>query len=159
MSFFIGCGIVLEQAGKYVLVEEVRHEKAGFLNLPAGTLHVTEDLLQCVTREAREETGAEVAVEHLVGIYQTVTATGDNVVFTVFAGSCAPDTHFHSEEHKVIQTFSYEEIEQLDRAGKLRSPIVLQAITDHRGGQQLPLSAVQSWHVETLASITVDKDH
>lgn len=159
MGFFIGCGIVLMQGDKYVLVKEVRHEKAGYFNLPAGTVDIDEDLLQCITREAREETGAEVTVEHFVGMYQTVIASGSNVIFAVFAGSVAEGATLHSEEHDIIQAFSYEEVEQLDKAGQLRSPVVLQAITDYRGGQKLPLSAIKSWHVETLDSITVEKDH
>lgn len=159
MGFFIGCGIVLAQGDKYVLVKEARREKTGLYNLPAGTPNIDEDLLQCVTREALEETGADVSVEHFVGIYQTVIASGSNVIFAVFAGSVAEDAAFHSEEHEIIQALSYEEIKQLDKAGELRSPTVLQAITDYRGGQKLPLSSVQAWHIESLASITVEKEH
>lgn len=159
MSFFIGAGIVLTQGDKYVLIKEIRHEKAGFYNLPAGTLDLNEDFLQCITRETKEETGADVTVEYFVGIYQTVIASGSNVVFAVFGGNVAENFKFHSGEHEVIQAFSYEEIKQLSKAGKLRSPVVLQAITDYRGGQKLPIAAVKSWHVESLSSITVEKDH
>lgn len=81
MPFFTGAGLVLRQADKYVLVQEVRHEKSGFFNLPAGTLEVGEDFIQCIQREAKEETGADVALEHFLGVYQTVIATGSNVVF------------------------------------------------------------------------------
>lgn len=159
MTFYIGCGIVLDQGGRYILVQETRHEKAGLYNLPAGTLEVDEDLLQCVTRETREETGADITVEHFVGIYQVVITNGHNVVFAVFAGRVAQVTRFISEEHDVIKAFTYEEIEELNRAGQLRSPTVLQAITDYRGGQKLPLTAVKAWHVESLGSITVDKNY
>lgn len=159
MGFFIGCGIVLKQGDKYVLIEEVRGNKAGFYNLPAGTLEVHEDFTECIAREAKEETGADITLEHFVGIYQTVIATGSNVVFAVYAGSVADDTTFQSEEHKVIQTLSYEEIVELDDAGKLRAPTVLKAISDYRNGQRFPLSAVQVWRIEKLNSITVEKDH
>lgn len=159
MGFFIGCGIVLKQGDKYVLIEEVRGDKAGFYNLPAGTLEVHEDFIECITREAKEETGADITLEHFVGMYQTVIATGSNVVFAVFAGSVANDTTFQSDEHSVIQALSYEEIIELDKAGKLRAPTVLKAISDYRNGQQLPLEVVQAWHIETLSSITVEKDH
>ncbi|HSX06037.1 MAG TPA: NUDIX domain-containing protein [Candidatus Saccharimonadales bacterium] len=159
MAFFIGTGIVLKQAGKYILIQEVRHEKAGFFNLPAGTLEVNEDLVQCIQREAKEETGADVELQRFLGVYQTVIATGSNVVFLVFAGNTADDTVFASDEHTVITTFTYDEILKLDEAGKLRSPIVLKAIQDDRDGQTFPLEAVQAWHVDALSSITVEKDH
>ena len=159
MAFFTGCGIVLKQENKYILIQEVRHEKAGFYNLPAGTLEVDEGFIQCITREAKEETGADITLEHFIGVYQTVIGTGSNVVFLVFSGSAPADANFRSEEHEVIKALTYEEIVALDEAGKLRSPIVRKAIEDCRDGNLLPLSTIQSWHVDTLASITVEKDH
>ncbi len=159
MAFFIGTGIVLTQSEKYVLIQEVRHEKAGFFNLPAGTLEVDEDFLQCIQRETKEETGADVEVEGFLGIYQTVIASGSNVVFLVFAGKVTEHALFHSDEHTVIAAHSYDEICALNKEGKLRSPIVLKAIEDHRAGRMLPLEAVQAWHVDALSSITVEKDH
>jgi ADP-ribose pyrophosphatase YjhB (NUDIX family) len=159
MGFFFGCGIVLKQGDKYVLVQEVRHEKAGYYNLPAGTVEVHEDLVECISREAKEETGAEVTLEHFVGIYQTVIASGSNVVFTVFAGRVASDAIFQSDEHSVIKALNYDEVVGLSRSGSLRSPIVLKAIDDCRAGQIFPLETVQTWYVETLDSITVEKGH
>ena len=159
MSFFIGAGLILTQGDKFVLIKEVRNEKADLYNLPAGTLEVGEDLVTCITREAKEETGADITLDGLVGIYQTVIASGSNVLFTIFAGSTTLDTVFHSDEHDIIEALSYEEIVELDRAGKLRAPTILKSIDDYRAGQKLPLTAVQSWHIDKLASITVTKDH
>ena len=159
MSFFIGAGVILTQGDKYVLVREVRHEKQGFYNLPAGTLDVDEDIMTCVLREAAEETGTEVRLEHFVGVYQTVLADGNNIVFFIFAGSVPAGAAFHSEEHAEIECLSYDELAAYDQAGKLRAPTVLKSIDDYRGGQRLPLDAVQAWHLESLATITVEKDH
>lgn len=159
MGFYIGVGLVLVQANKYVLVQEVRNEKKDLYNLPAGTLDSDEDLMTCVIRETSEETGAVISLEHFVGIYQTVLANGNNILFSVFAASVGPSTTFHSEEHAVVKALTYDEIVTLDQAGKLRAPTVLKAITDYKDGQRLPLSAVQSWHLDNLSAITVDKDH
>src|SRR5205085_598099 len=112
-----------------------------------------------IQREAKEETGASVELQHFLGVYQTVIANGSNVVFLVFAGEAAHDASFASDEHAVIKTFAYDEVLELDRAGKLRSPVVLKAIQDHRAGKLSPLETVQSWHVDSLASITVEKGH
>ena len=159
MAFFIGAGIVLKQGKKYVLVQEVRHEKAGFFNLPAGTLEVSEDFIQCIQREAKEETGAEVRLQHFLGVYQTVIESGSNVVFLVFAGEVIANASFASDEHTVIRAFTYDEVVALEKSAQLRSPIVLKAIEDHRDGKVLPLETMQAWHVENLSSITVEKDH
>ncbi len=159
MGFFIGAGIVLERDDKYVLVQEVRHEKAGFFNLPAGTLEADEDFVQCITREVSEETGVEVDLQHFLGVYQTVIASGSNVVFLVFSGKVPHGAVFSSDEHKVIEAYSYDEIREMDVTGKLRSAIVMKAIEDLRANKVLPLDSVQAWHIEALASITVEKDH
>ena len=159
MGFYIGVGLVLVQGDKYVLVQEVRNEKKGLFNLPAGTLDSDEDLMTCVIRETSEETGVSISLEHFVGMYQTVLANGNNILFSVFAASIDPSVTFHSEEHTVVKAFTYDERAALDQAGKLRAPTVLKAITDHQNGQRLPLSAVQSWHLDNLSAITVDKDH
>ena len=159
MSFYIGVGLVLVQGDRYVLVQEVRNEKKGLYNLPAGTLDSDEDLMTCIIRETSEETGTTIALEHFVGIYQTVLANGNNILFSVFAASINPNVAFHSEEHTIVSAFAYDEIVALDQAGKLRAPTVLKAITDYKDGQRLPLSSVQSWHLDNLSAITVDKDH
>ena len=159
MSFYIGVGLVLVQGDRYVLVQEVRNEKKDLYNLPAGTLDSDEDLMTCIIRETSEETGASISLEHFVGMYQTVLANGNNILFSVFAASIDQDITFHSEEHAIVKAMTYDEIVALDTAGKLRAPTVLKAITDYKNGQRLPLSAVQSWHLENLSAITVDKDH
>lgn len=159
MDFYIGVGIILVQDGKYVLIEEVRNEKKGLLNLPAGTLEIDEDLLGCVTREAEEETGVTVVPEYFIGVYQTVLKSGKNILFFVFSASIDDSVKFSSEEHKVIKAVTYDEIIAYDKAGKLRAPTIKQSIDDYIAGQRLPLSVVKTWNLDGLASITVDKDH
>lgn len=158
MGFFIGCGIILKQNDKYVLIEEVRGAKAGLYNIPAGTLEIDEDFIACITRETFEETGANAALEGFLGVYQTVIGTGSNVVFLVFSGSVAADATFQSDEHSVIKALSYDEIVALDQQGALRAPTIIKAIDDERAGKKYPLEMVRSWHLNTLDSITVEKD-
>lgn len=158
MGFFIGCGVVLKQGDKYVLIEEVRGAKAGLYNIPAGTLEIDEDFIACISREAKEETGADVAIEHFLGIYQTVIGSGSNVVFVIFSGSVAEDATFQSDEHSVIKTLSYNEVLALEEQGALRAPTVIKAIDDEREGRTYPVEVAQSWHIDHLSSITVEKD-
>ncbi len=159
MDFYIGAGIILVQDGKYVLIEEVRNEKKGLLNLPAGTLESDEDLIGCITRETEEETGVTISPERFVGMYQTVLQSGKNILFFVFSATVEKDAQFSSEEHKVIKAVTYDEVVAYDKAGKLRAPTVKQCIDDYIAGQRFPLSILKTWHLDGLASITVDKDH
>lgn len=157
MGFFIGCGVVLKQGDKYVLIEEVRGAKAGLYNMPAGTLELDEDFVECIMREAKEETGADIVLEHFLGIYQTVIGTGSNVVFVIFSGSVALDATFQSDEHSVITALLYDEVMALEHKNLLRAPTIIKAINDERAGHTYPLEVVQSWHLASLNSITVEK--
>ncbi len=58
--------IVVEEQGKILVVE--RSDGRGF-SLPGGMMRWNETLAQALRREVREETGYEVTVEGLVGIY------------------------------------------------------------------------------------------
>lgn len=158
MKFYTGCGAVVCQGDKFILVQETLLAKKGFYNLPAGTLEIDEDLQTCLVREVREETGVTIVPECFVGVYQCVLKSGHNIVLFMFATHIDENAVFHSDEHVVIKALSYDEIAAYDAAGKLRSPIVLKSIQDYRGGQQLPLSAVQAWHLDDLATIRVSHD-
>ena len=158
MGFFIGCGAVLAQGDKYVLVREVRGAKQGLYSLPGGTLELDEDLFECLVREVEEEVGVRIHPERLVGAYQIVLADGNNVVFFVFKASVPADARLVSKEHDVIEAFTYEEILALDKAGKLRAPTVRESIEAFCAGQHYPLEVVQAAKYEVLASITVGKE-
>lgn len=158
MKFYIGCGAVIRQGGKFVLVQETLSAKKGFYNVPAGTLEIDEDLQTCLIREVREETGVTIIPEAFVGVYQCVLGNGHNIILFMFAANINLGAVFHSEEHVVIKSLSYDEILAYDKAGKLRSPIVLKAIEDYRNGQRLPLKAVQAWHLEDLPTIRIPNE-
>ena len=159
MGYFIGCGMVITCEDKFVLVQESRAEKSGSYNLPAGTLELDEDIVTCISREVREEVGVDVRPQEFLGVYQTVVNGGSNVIFIVCSGSAPKGARFQSDEHSVIKTLTYSELADLDRAGQLRSPIVLKAVEDYRAGNRLPLTALQSWFSDKSDKITVTSGH
>lgn len=155
MKFYLGCGAVLRQGDRFILVQETRLPKKGFYNLPAGTLEISEDIPACLIREVKEETGITILPESFTGVYQCVLGSGHNIVLFIFAATIEKGATFYSEEHTTIEALSYEEIVAYDTAGKLRSPLVRKSIEDYRNGQRLPLSAVQAWHLNDLPTIRV----
>src|SRR5512135_1342045 len=75
---------IVPRNGKFLLVEEdVRGERV--LNQPAGHLEPDESLPAAAVRETREETGWDVSLTHLVGIYQWANADGAFLRFTFAA--------------------------------------------------------------------------
>lgn len=60
---------VVPRDGRLLLVEE-RVRGALVLNQPAGHLEPGESLIEAAARETLEETGWEVVISHLVGVYR-----------------------------------------------------------------------------------------
>jgi ADP-ribose pyrophosphatase YjhB (NUDIX family)/ubiquinone/menaquinone biosynthesis C-methylase UbiE len=89
----VGAGAaVFDEAGRLLLV---RREDNGYWSLPGGHLDYGETLAQTATREIREETGLDVRIERLSGIYSApypdgFTINGVNqMVVATFIGRVA----------------------------------------------------------------------
>ncbi|MEU5405096.1 NUDIX domain-containing protein [Nocardia asteroides] len=61
-----GSALVVDDAGRILLQ---RRADSGNWSFPGGTMNLGETLEQCVVRETREETGLEVTITGLLGIY------------------------------------------------------------------------------------------
>ena len=78
---------VIEQSGRYLLVEEMTAEGLK-LNNPAGHLDPGESLLDAVVREALEETARPFTPQALVGTYLARfrhVRTGEDITYLRFA--------------------------------------------------------------------------
>src|SRR5690554_1814478 len=77
---------VVEKDGRFLFVKE-HAEKRIVLNQPAGHLEMDESLIQAAIRETLEETGWDIDISHLIGIY-LYTAPSNNVTYqrVCFAG-------------------------------------------------------------------------
>ncbi len=69
-QFFVGVHGVIANRGRVILLRRApqMHYAAGAWDLPGGHLALGEDFEQCLLREAREETGLDIAVERLLGV-------------------------------------------------------------------------------------------
>ncbi|NKB68516.1 MAG: NUDIX domain-containing protein [Candidatus Latescibacteria bacterium] len=77
--FTVGCFALILDAQQRVLL--CRRRDIDFWNMPGGGLETGEAPWEGAVREVREETGLEVAVEKLVGVYGKGPAR-DDLVFT-----------------------------------------------------------------------------
>ena len=64
-----GVGVLIEQAGGIVLVQRGQPPFVGMWALPAGYIEEDESAEQAAVREAREETGLDVELADLFGVY------------------------------------------------------------------------------------------
>jgi ADP-ribose pyrophosphatase YjhB (NUDIX family) len=79
-------GVIPERRGKILLMRRAIEPRHGFWTFPGGFMEVDESVEECAAREAKEETGADVRIEHVVGVYSR-PAIG--IVSIVFHGRVA----------------------------------------------------------------------
>ncbi|GAB2794851.1 NUDIX hydrolase [Halomonas shantousis] len=135
---------VIERAGRYLLVEEDRGGPFSLFNQPAGHLEPGERLVQAAERETREEAAWQVAITHYLGLY--VFTAADGLVFHSHAFVGLPLAHLNSALDKdIVAThwLTLDEIDDLHRAGRLRSALVMQRLRDARSGRQFPLDIIR----------------
>jgi 8-oxo-dGTP pyrophosphatase MutT (NUDIX family) len=132
---------VIERSGRFLLVEE-RIRGHLVLNQPAGHLEDGEALLDAVIRETLEETAWQFTPEALLGIYQWRSPRGHTTLRIAFSGSVQAYDAARPLDPPIVTThwLAHEEIVQ--RAARLRTPLVLRCIEDYLGGRRLALDVL-----------------
>lgn len=134
---------VIERAGRYLLVEEDKGGPFSLFNQPAGHLEPGERLTQAAERETREEAAWHITLTGYLGLY--VYAAPDELTFHSHAFVGIPLAHLGNDLDSGIVAahwLTLDEIEALERAHRLRSPLVLRRIRDAKAGRQFPLDVI-----------------
>ena len=77
---------IIEMNGGIVIIERKYGKFKGYYALPGGMVERHETLIDAVKREVMEETGLELSVEGLAGIYSSPSRDPRGVVTVVFHG-------------------------------------------------------------------------
>jgi len=80
MKFVIGTVIVRD--GEILLVKEAKEKCHGQWNVPAGHLDENEHIFATAIREAKEETGYDIQLKNLIGIFSTNDTRSNFIIFT-----------------------------------------------------------------------------
>ena len=132
---------IVPQDGKFLLVEEdVKGRRV--LNQPAGHLESGESLPAAALRETCEETGWDVELTHLVGVYHWANDDGAFLRFTFAARPLRHDPTRILDAGIVRAVWMTREAIAASR--NLRSPMVLRGIEDFLDGKCVALDAVVS---------------
>ena len=112
-------GVVIKKDGKYLLVQEKQPKAYGLWNFPAGQVDEGESIEMAAVREAKEEVGYDVEIIRKLGVYQANIKTPPKHIFEVkIVGG---EFKIPDDELLDAKWFSFDEIFQLDKEGKLRS--------------------------------------
>lgn len=66
--------LIIEYEGKFLMVEETNEDQGGrpVFGMPSGHIEAKESILEAALREGREESGCELELLSLIGIYDYV---------------------------------------------------------------------------------------
>jgi len=68
----VGVGAVIVEGDRVLLVERGQEPQKGFWSLPGGLLELGERLEEAVRREVREETGLDVEILSVAGVFERI---------------------------------------------------------------------------------------
>ena len=137
---------VIEKDGRYLMIEEMTRDGLR-INNPAGGLEPGESPIAGAVREALEETACHFTPQALLGVYLARNPDSDRgpgVTYLRFAfcGSASDPVPGRALDSPVVRTLWMTVDEIAAASDRLRGPLVLQCIQDHRAGRRLPLEAI-----------------
>ena len=134
---------IVEDQGRFLFVEELKGGRA-VLNQPAGHLEANETLQQAAIRETLEETGWDVELTSLVGIY-LYTAPSNGVTYQRICFAAKPLRH-HPElalDEGIIGPLWLSRDELADEQQRWRSELVMRCVEDYLGGERFSLALLR----------------
>ena len=134
---------LVEDNGRFLMVEELADGRAVF-NQPAGHLEADESLIQAALRETLEETGWEVELSAVTGIY-LYTAPANGVTYQRVCFAAKPVRH-HPDlplDQGIIGPQWLTRDELAARPERWRSELVMQCLDDYLAGERFALSLIR----------------
>ena len=134
---------IVEDQGRFLFVEELKHGRA-VLNQPAGHLDPHESLIDAAIRETLEETGWEVELTGVVGIY-LYTAPSNGVTYqrVCFAGTALKHHPERPLDDGIIRARWLSRDELLAQREHWRSELILQCLDDYCSGRLHSLELIR----------------
>ena len=134
LTFFadpkVAAGVLVIQDGKVILQRRAIDPGRGRWSFPSGYVERGEQVEDAASREVFEETGIQVRLTHLLGVY---SQRNNMVVLTVYLGEPVGGTLTTCEENDAVAFFAPDELPEL------AFPHDEQIIAAWRSGAGIPL--------------------
>ena len=136
---------IVEQDGRYLLVEEYDAHGQLVLNQPAGHLEAGESVPEALVRQALEVTGWQVEPIALVGVYLWGKPERD-VSYLRVALAARGLRHDPAAplDDGIVRAVWLTRDELAACRERHRSELVLRCVDDHRSGESYPLAALKT---------------
>ncbi|SDI71595.1 NUDIX domain-containing protein [Billgrantia gudaonensis] len=134
---------VVERAGRFLMVEERPDGGETRFNQPAGHLEPGERIREGALRELREETAWQVGITDYLGMYVYEAPSGATFHSHGFFGMALAHLGTPLDPNILgVHWLTLEELEALERAGQLRSPLVMRRVRDALAGKFYPMDVI-----------------
>ncbi len=140
----VAAGVICEQNGRILMVREDQPGEGIVWNQPVGHLDAGEDVFEAARREAYEETGLQVELTALLGVYVWVREDGDTLMRVCFTARVAGGT-LGPIDREVVQEAVWLTRDELEAVRpRLRNPVAARCLDDYFAGKRYPLETVTS---------------
>jgi 8-oxo-dGTP diphosphatase len=106
----VAAGVLVERDGCVLLTRRAHDPGRGLWGLPAGYMEWDERVEAAAVREAREETGLDVRLESVVGVYSYPVR---GTVLIVYAATIMGGSLRTSEESEAVEFFAPDALPEL----------------------------------------------
>ena len=125
-------GVITEIEGKIVMIRRNHGPGLGKWSFPAGFVDWGEVVEEAAAREVKEETGLEVKITGLIGLY---SKTGDAYILAVYAGDVVGGELAAGPEAQEVGLFPLESLPPLAFE---RDAGVIRQWQEHKGSDSSP---------------------
>ena len=126
-SHLAAAAIATNDDGEILMVQEGKSHIEGTWNFPGGSFEEEEGLKETASREFLEETGYDVELGEVIGVYlEESVRTGNTVAVFLFEAEIAEQKHEGLGDGEIIDTefFNPEEVQALDLRKKNREKML-----------------------------------
>ena len=134
---------IVEDQGRFLIVEELKGGKA-VLNQPAGHLDPNETLQNAAVRETLEETGWDVELSSVIGIY-LYTAPSNGVTYQRICFAAKPLRHHpdYQLDDGIIGALWLTRDQLQAEQDRWRSELVMRCVDDYLTGEHFSLGLLR----------------
>ncbi len=134
VSTFVKCN------DEILLIQEGKQNCYGKWNVPSGHLEENEDILSGAIREVREETGLDVELSSLIGVYNNQFENSNSIQFVFLAKT--EDLADLAFDHKEILDAKWVKFDEVCSLDLRDAEYIEDALNKIKDGKALPLDSI-----------------